>query len=281
MKYLKKFENHQAYETAESGLETPNVSYCVSENEVHYKPIPQPKNVITYKAPSKLNERTTTSGSGMHIKKFSGESNNQLTIVSHTFENGVGTVTFDDDIYKIGNSAFSYCNTIEEISIPDSVITFGTTVFYYCGNLKKINIPSGVTFIGAWAFRGCSGLTSIEIPSGVTSIEDYTFEGCSGLTSFYIHDSVTNIGQSAFENCSGLTAVTIGSGVTSIESSAFRQCVSLTGITILAVNPPSLTGYVIFGNTNDCPIYVPAASVDTYKAASSWGDYASRIQAIP
>lgn len=38
MKYLKKFENHQAYQAAESGLILPNVSLCVQENEVHYKP---------------------------------------------------------------------------------------------------------------------------------------------------------------------------------------------------------------------------------------------------
>ena len=38
MKYLKLFENHTAYEAAESGLILPNVSYCVNENEVHYKP---------------------------------------------------------------------------------------------------------------------------------------------------------------------------------------------------------------------------------------------------
>jgi hypothetical protein len=30
-----------------------------------------------------------------------------------------------------------------------------------------------------------------------------------------------------------------------------------------------------------CIIYVPSASVDTYKAASGWSTYASRIQAIP
>ena len=41
-KYLKKFENHAAYETAQSGLILPNVSLCVSENEVHYNPYVDP-----------------------------------------------------------------------------------------------------------------------------------------------------------------------------------------------------------------------------------------------
>jgi hypothetical protein len=37
----------------------------------------------------------------------------------------------------------------------------------------------------------------------------------------------------------------------------------------------------VFNYTNNCPIYVPSASVETYKSASGWSGYASRIQAIP
>jgi hypothetical protein len=35
-----------------------------------------------------------------------------------------------------------------------------------------------------------------------------------------------------------------------------------------------------FYNTNNCPIYVPSASVETYKAATNWSSLESRIQAI-
>ena len=42
MKYIKEFENHAAYEAAESGLILPNVSLCVNENEVHYNPYVDP-----------------------------------------------------------------------------------------------------------------------------------------------------------------------------------------------------------------------------------------------
>ena len=34
-------------------------------------------------------------------------------------------------------------------------------------------------------------------------------------------------------------------------------------------------------NTNNCPIYVPANLVNTYKSDNNWKTYASRIQAIP
>lgn len=36
----------------------------------------------------------------------------------------------------------------------------------------------------------------------------------------------------------------------------------------------------MFNETNDAPIYVPAGSVDAYKTAEYWSDYADRIQAI-
>ena len=65
-----------------------------------------------------------------------------------------------------------------------------------------------------------------------------------------------------------------------IEENAFSNCTGLTSITIEATTPPSLPFGSGFRNTNNCPIYVPAESVDAYKSATYWSDYASRIQAI-
>ena len=91
----------------------------------------------------------------------------------------------------------------------------------------------------------------------------------------------TEIGNSAFYNCRALTSVTIPSSVTSIWDYAFRYCNSLTSVTVEATTPPTL-GTDVFNNTTaDLVIYVPAGSVDTYKSASGWSAYASRIQAIP
>jgi hypothetical protein len=44
-----------------------------------------------------------------------------------------------------------------------------------------------------------------------------------------------------------------------------------------ATTPPSL-GSNVFGNTNNCPIYVPSGSVNAYKTASKWNSYADRIR---
>lgn len=47
MDYLKLFDNHSQYESyAGGGMLKPNVSHCVQENEVHYNPIPSPKDIV-------------------------------------------------------------------------------------------------------------------------------------------------------------------------------------------------------------------------------------------
>jgi hypothetical protein len=51
-------------------------------------------------------------------------------------------------------------------------------------------------------------------------------------------------------------------------------------VTVNAITPPTL-GSNAFDSTNNCPIYVPAESVNTYKSATNWSTYADRIQAMP
>ena len=136
------------------------------------------------------------------------------------------------------------------------------------------------TSIAQLVFDSCTSLTSVNIPNSVTSIGGNAFRGCSGLTSVTIPNSVTSIGESAFESCSGLTSVTIPNSVTSIYTYAFRACTGLTSVTIQATTPPTLGGTDAFTNTNNCPIYVPAESVDAYKTATNWSSLASRISAI-
>lgn len=121
-----------------------------------------------------------------------------------------------------------------------------------------------------------SGEGSAEIGDCVTTIGQSAFYNCIGLTSITIPDSVTTIGQNAFLGCAGLTSVTIPNSVTSIGDNAFHGCTSLTSVTVNSTTPPTF-GSGVFYSTNDCPIIVPAASVDAYKAATGWSIYADRI----
>ena len=148
--------------------------------------------------------------------------------------------------------------------------------------LLSVEIGDCVTEIGGGegAFSYGDSITSVTFGSGVTTIGSSAFYGCSSLSSITIPSGVTSIGDAAFQDCSSLTNVTIPSGVTSIGGQAFYECQGASAFTCLATTPPTI-GSNVFTDTNNCPIYVPAASVDTYKAASGWSSYASRIQAIP
>lgn len=116
----------------------------------------------------------------------------------------------------------------------------------------------GLTMIGAGAFAHCSSLTSVTIPSGVKGIA-----------------------ESAFYDCSSLASIEIPNGLTSIGEGVFRYCLSLESLTVKATTPPSLGDDALFNTNSSMVIYVPAESVETYKAASVWSTYASKIQAIP
>ena len=194
---------------------------------------------------------------------------------------GLTSVTIPDGVTSIAKYTFQSCSGLTSVTIPDSVTSIGNSAFSTCDSLTSVAIPDSVTSIGTSAFRFSRNLTSVTIPDGVTSIAKYTFQSCSGLTSVTIPDSVTSIGELGFYECSGMTSVTIPNSVTKIDKQAFYRCSGLISITVETTTPPTLGSQVFNSNASGRKIYVPAESVDAYKAASGWSTYTSDIEAIP
>ena len=154
--------------------------------------------------------------------------------------------------------------------------------------LKKVKIPSGFSSIYTSTFQNYTSLESVEIPNTVTTISTQAFYRCSGINviglvgcgGIELPNTLTRIESTAFSQCTGLTTVTLPSSVTLIGDSCFNGCTHLASFTCEATTPPSL-GINAFTNTaQGFTIYGPSASVETYKAASRWSDFASQIQAI-
>ena len=145
----------------------------------------------------------------------------------------------------------------------------------------EVYVGDCVLHLGDDAFYGLKNMTSCRLPNNIDKIPIRCFYDCFSLTSITIPYSVTEISYDAFNSCSKLKNISIPSNVTSIGNRALRNCSGLTSITVEATTPPTLAKDMVFGNTNDCPIYVPSQSVSAYKSATNWSTYASRIQAIP
>ena len=146
-------------------------------------------------------------------------------------------------------------------------------------NLQSVSVGNCVSTIDSCVFCDIETLTGVNISSSVTTINESAFLGCHHLSSvtFDSNSQLATIGRKTFQGCD-MTSITLPSSVTEIGYYALCENYNIQSITIYATTPPTL-GYHPFIDTNNCPIYVPAASVNAYKAA--WTDYASRIQAIP
>ena len=224
------------------------------------------------------------------------------------------SVTIPDSVTTIGIYAFQGCSSLQEFNgkfasedgrcliidgtlnsfapaglteytIPDSVTTIGYAAFSNSRSLKTLTVPDNVIVIEQYAFGGFSGelVINCNIPSASSSLYS-AFYG-SKFTSVTIGDGVTRIGENAFYGCRSLTSVTIPDSVTTIEGWAFHDCRSLTSVYCKAAIPPaggsSMFSYYDYENGGykpiGCTIYVPMESVEAYKSASGWSDYADDI----
>ena len=252
----------------------------------------------------------------INIKEFNGKfasTDKRCLIVDGVLNSfapaDLAEYTIPDSVTAIGNSAFYHCSSLTSVTIPNSVSSIGNGAFYYCSNLTSVTIPDSVTQIGNWAFQHCSSLTSITIPDSVITLGGNPFWACTslaefngkfasedkhcllvdsvlnsfaigcGVTEYTVPDSVTSIGYGAFRSCNSLTSINIPNGITSIDAYAFENCTYLKTVTCAAITPPTLGGSAFRDNAPDRKIYVPSGSVDAYKAAEGWSEYADAIVA--
>ena len=147
----------------------------------------------------------------------------------------------------------------------------------YDDGVGYIQFSSVPISIPTYAFSNFSNLTSVILVNGILSIGFYAFSYCSSLTSITIPDSVTLIGDSAFCDCTSLTSITIPDSVTEIGACAFIGCSSLKEVYCKSTTPPWGGFYMFTNNASGRTIYVPMKSVDAYKTALEWSDYADAI----
>ena len=93
---------------------------------------------------------------------------------------------------------------------------------------------------------------------------------CDGVTY-----TVTALGLKAFELSSAMTQLTLPGTITSVDDEVLNRCTSLTEVYCYAEEVPAATERAFQGaSVSQAVLYVPAASVEAYRAASPWNTFA-------
>ena len=95
------------------------------------------------------------------------------------------------------------------VTLNEGLTYIGESAFRNDISLTEITIPLTVTEIDSYAFAGCSALTSASIGGTINDFAETTigyeaFAGCKSLTTLFIGNNVKSIERRAFVNCENL-----------------------------------------------------------------------------
>lgn len=193
----------------------------------------------------------------------------------------INKIVIGNRVPSISDYTLRQMYSIREIVVSKEVKSIGSDTFSFCHGLEKILLQEGLTKIGGSAFYECETITELTIPESVNSIGSGAFRFCESLLNINIPDGITNIPSSAFAGCESLTSIIIPESVMSIADYAFQNCYSMSEIHCLPKSPPELSASKGIDVSNDCVIYVPVGSLESYKTATNWSVYADQMQEEP
>lgn len=210
----------------------------------------------------------------------------------------------------MGTAAFANCN-LESINLPECT-SIGTTAFSGNSRLSQALLPKCAS-IGGATFQNCTALKSVVVSSGCSAIGASAFQNCVNLTSA-VFQNVTVLGalmRGAFSGCTSLSQVSfpkvlrLGNGAfrdlpelntayftscTSMLQSVFQNCPKLVSLYMLTSTVPGMSNANAFSSTpiggystvagGLGTIYVRASLAETFKSATNWAQFSSRIQGL-
>lgn len=172
---------------------------------------------------------------------------------------------------------------VTRLIVPAAYSGIGQYACYNCRRLTDLVLPKSVKTVGQSAFNNCQSLVALEC-TGLETVGANAFNNCYSLQVINL-PAVKTIRSSAFGFCRNLQRVTLGINTKTIETYAFYNAggqAQLTNMTITckATTPPTIAALSFPPTQYITAIRVPANSVESYKTATNWAQYADKIIAI-
>ena len=207
------------------------------------------------------------------------------------------------NIVHIGDYAFRNCTALESLVLSPNVTRIGIYSFGGCTALKGVYDFSKVVEFGQYAFSNC--ILEGAILRDATIIDKAAFRNNKTLVIESLNlPNLTQLGDQAFQyvqikridNLGSITSwdyssntsspytfreaplefLRIPSTMTVLQNTAFYNVTTTPTVVCEATTPPTLNGTTGIPQ-NASVIYVPCASIPSYKAATNWTTYADRI----
>ena len=196
---------------------------------------------------------------------------------------GDGEISYSEAAAYTGNLSIIDNTNIYSFKEFQYFIGVTSCSFHGSKNLLEITLPNSITNIPKYAFGFEDGWASspptyncelnfIKIPDNCQIIGEYAFNQCP-LKNIVLGEGLISIGEYAFYR-GDYTSITIPQNVTKIGRCAFCSS-NLQVIYSKAIIPPTISSDSF--DDDLISIYVPTESVDNYKTASGWKNYAIKI----
>lgn len=291
MVYTKYFENESSYNSYKNKVNhaVPLVSYIGGTDDVKIGEC----FYIIYNVTDI--ENPTDLGYGIDSAKAMYIDGKQVPVTRNYQFDTVGEHYAYVQLGALSQYCFRYA-PIKSIRFPDHITEIPYRGFYGCGcewlntnNLTNITGGAGngmtneflpnVTNIGSGAFsrgtiKNICGLDKLETVGSVA------FEYCSAWENEVYLPSIKSLGYRSFYGCSSLKHVILGPNLTELGGQVFWFSRGLIDVTFLSVTPPTGVDQQTFEGCNNCLIYVPDESLETYKTTEGWSQFSSRIKPL-
>ena len=207
-----------------------------------------------------------------------------VTITSGTIsDHGFAVLRQSADALKtlsleaVGNTelptlALDGCLQLKTLTLPASLKQTGYGAFKECTALTSITLPTSLTEVGDRAFEDCYLLNNITWNENLQRIGDRAFYGCNSLPQVTIPEGVEDIGVAAFMGCTYMENVELPASLRTVGDNAFANNTRTRSMTVYAAVPPLVSAHTFYQLDASAPVYVPAESLSSYRAAAYWQD---------